>query len=696
MTSELRAPDHSGADTRPKRSRTKTVLPWLMLAVWIGLVVGGYSLAGKLDSVTRDGQADYLPASAQSTKALQAEAELPGGENGLLVVVYERPDGLQPGDREAVVRGQTELAERFGNNTDAPPQIVDSDDGTALMYTLPLDREAIGEKAGATADARDLLADRPDGLNAYVTGPTALGSDMDEVFDAVDSTSLLATAVVVAVLLILTYRSPLLWLVPLTAVGVAAIMSMGVVYALTQIFDFTVTSMSSALLIVLVFGAGTDYALLLVSRYREELHHYERPIDAMLAALRGAGPAILASAATVVAGLLCLLAADLNSTSGLGPVGAAGIGSALLVMLTLFPALLVVLGRRVFWPFVPRVGVEAHASGSRWARLGELVARRRVVSWAVPLMILGGLALGTVGASGSLPQLDQFARSTPESVTGAKLIEARYPDQSGQPLTVMSRPDQSREVLAAVESTPGVAEAKIGRASDDWVEISVIPVDSPESAGETATIKRLREHVHEVAGEAVLVGGPSAERLDEAETNKSDRNLVMPLILLVVLAILGLLLRAIVAPLVLVATVVVSFFGALGLCNLLFDQVLGFAGLEPSVPLIGFLFLVALGVDYNIFLMTRVREEAARHGTVDGTKRGLAVTGGVITSAGVVLAATFAVLATLPLVMLVEIGILVAVGVLIDTLLVRSIVVPALTMSLGSRIWWPSKLWRAA
>lgn len=665
-----------------------------MLAVWIGLVVGGYSLAGKLDSVTRDGQADYLPASAQSTKVLQAEAKLPGGENGLLVVVYERPDGLQPGDREAVVRGQTELAERFGNDTDAPPEIVDSDDGTALMYALPLDRDAAAEEAGATADARALLDDGPSGLNAYVTGPTALGADMDEVFDAVDATLIVATSLVVALLLILTYRSPLLWLVPLVSVGVAAITSMGAVYALTQIFDFTITSMSSALLIVLVFGAGTDYALLLVARYREELHRHERPIDAMLAALRGAGPAILASSATVVAGLLCLLAADLNSISSLGPVGAAGIGAALLVMLTLFPALLVVLGRRVFWPFVPRLGVEARKSGSRWARLGQMVARRRVVSWVVPMVILGGLALGIVGVSTSLPQLDQFARSTPDSVTGAKLIETRYPDQSGQPLTVMSRPGQSDKVLDAVEGTPGVAQAEIGRASDDWVEISALPVDSPESAGERATIKQLRENLREVAGEDALVGGPSAEMLDEAETNKSDRNLVMPLILLVVLAILGLLLRAIVAPLVLVATVVVSYFGALGLCNLLFDHVLGFAGLESSVPLIGFLFLVALGVDYNIFLMTRVREEAVRHGTIDGTKRGLAVTGGVITSAGVVLAATFAVLASLPLVMLVEIGILVAVGVLIDTLLVRSIVVPALTMSLGSRIWWPSKLWR--
>ncbi len=694
MTTELRAPDHTGAKTRPKRSRTKTVLPWLVLAVWVGLLVGGFSLAGKLDSVTRDGQADYLPASAQSTKVIQAEAGLPGGENGLLVVAYERADGLQPGDREAIERGQTQLAERFGTDTDAPPQIVESDHGTALMYALPLDHEWVVDEAEATsiADARAILDDRPDGLDVYVTGPTAIGADMDEVFDAVDATLMLATAAVVAILLILTYRSPLLWLVPLASVGAAALTSMGAVYLLTQIFGFTITSMSSALLIVLVFGAGTDYALLLVSRYREELHHHERPIDAMLAALRGAGPAIIASAATVSAGLLCLLAADLNSISSLGPVGAAGIGAALLVMLTLFPALLVLLGRRVFWPFVPRLGAEAHKPRSGWARLGELVARRRVIGWVVPLVLLGGLALGTIGANASLPQLDQFARSAPDSVTGAKLIEERFPDQGGQPLTVMSRPDQSRDVLAAVESTPGVVSAEIGRASDDWVEISVIPVDSPESAGETATIKHLRENIREVAGEAALVGGPSAELLDEAETNKSDRNLVMPLILLVVLAILGLLLRAIVAPLVLVATVVVSYFGALGLCNLLFDHVLGFSGLESSVPLIGFLFLVALGIDYNIFLMTRVREEAVRHGTVSGTKRGLAVTGGVITSAGVVLAATFAVLASLPLVMLVEIGILVAVGVLIDTLLVRSIVVPALTMSLGSRIWWPSKL----
>ncbi|RKS73999.1 RND superfamily putative drug exporter [Motilibacter peucedani] len=694
MTSTVKTPARSAADSRPRRSRTKTVLPWLVLAVWVGLLLAGTSLAGKLGSVTRDGQVDYLPASAQSTKVLQAEAQLPGGENGLFVVVYQRPGGLRPGDREAVERGQAALAQRFGDGTAAAPAIVDSDDGTALMYALPLDHASVDDEAAATTAARDLLADRPTGLDAYVTGPTAIGSDMDEVFDSVDSTLLLATAAVVAVLLVLTYRSPVLWLVPLAAVGAAAVLSMGVVYALTQAFDITVTSMSSALLIVLVFGAGTDYALLLVSRYREELHRFEHPVDAMQAALRGAGPAVLASAATVVAGLLCLLFADLNSTSGLGPVGAAGIGSAMLVMLTLFPALLVVLGRRVFWPFVPRLGDDAHASGSRWGRLAQLVARRRVVSWAVPLVVLGGLALGTVGASGSLPQLDQFARSTPESVVGARLVEARYPSESGQPLTVMSRPGQSREVLAAVTSTPGVAGAELGRAGDDWAEISVTPVDPPDSAGETATIHRLRAAVRDIGGGSVLVGGPSAERLDEASANSSDRTVVMPLILLVVLGILGLLLRAVVAPLVLVATVVVSFFGALGLCTLVFEHVLGFAGLEASVPLIGFLFLVALGVDYNIFLMTRVREESARHGTVAGTKRGLAMTGGVITSAGVVLAATFAVLASLPLVQLVEIGILVAVGVLVDTVLVRSVVVPALTMSLGSWTWWPSNLWR--
>ncbi|MDT0182896.1 MMPL family transporter [Microbacterium sp. ARD31] len=696
MTTELQAPSPTTGDTGARRPRPRRVLPWLVLAAWVGMVVGGLSLAGRLDSVTRDNQADYLPASAQSTEVLAAEAGLPNGGDGLLVVVYERSDGIRPGDRAAAARHYTELAERFGNRPVTAPEIAASSRGTSLVLALPLNSRWATDEAEATtvADAREVLADRPDGLDAYVTGPSAIGADMDEVFDSVDATLMLATAVVVALLLILTYRSPLLWLVPLVAVGVAAVTSIGAVYALTQVFDFTITSMSSALLIVLVFGAGTDYALLLVSRYREELHRHERPADAMLAALRGAGPAIAASAGTVAAGLLCLLAADLNSTSGLGPVGAAGIGASLLVMLTFFPALLVVLGRRIFWPFVPRLGAEARASGSRWARLGELVDRRRVVSWAVPMVVLGALSLGLVGASGSLPQLDQFARATPDSVVGAKLIDERFPGQGGQPVTVMSRPDVSADVLAAVRSTPGVASATTGQASEDWVEISAIPVDSPESAGETATIKRLRSDLQELAGDDALVGGPSAELLDTDETNASDRNRVIPLILLVVLVILGLLLRAVVAPLVLVATVVVSFFGALGLCNLVFERVLGFTGWESSVLLIGFLFLVALGVDYNIFLMSRVREEAVRHGTLEGTKRGLAVTGGVITSAGMVLAATFAVLATLPLVMLIQVGILVAVGVFIDTLLVRSVVVPALTMSLGPRIWWPSKLWR--
>lgn len=694
MTTELRAPGLTTTDTRPKRSRPKTVLPWLMLAVWIGLVVGGLSLAGKLDSVTRDNQADYLPASAQSTKVLAAEAGLPSGGDGLLVVVYERAGGIRPGDREAAARDYTELAQRFGKPTVETPEVVESSRGTALVFGLTLDSKWVADEAEATtvADAREVVSDGPEGLSAYVTGPSAIGADMDEVFDSVDAKLMLATAVVVTLLLILTYRSPLLWLVPLVSVGVAAITSMGAVYALTQVFDFTITSMSSALMIVLVFGAGTDYALLLVSRYREELHSHGRPIDAMQAALRGAGPAIAASAGTVVAGLLCLSAADLNSTSGLGPVGAAGIGASLLVMLTFFPALLVVLGRRIFWPFVPRLDAEPRRTGFRWARLGELVDRRRVVSWAVPMVVLGALSLGLAGANGSLPQLDQFARATPDSVVGAKLIDERFPGQGGQAVTVMSRPDISDRVLTAVRNTPGVANAQFGQTSDDWVEISAIPVDSPESAGEAATIKRLRNDLQELAGDAAMVGGPSAELLDTDETNASDRNRVMPLILLVVLVILGFLLRAVVAPLVLVATVVVSFFGSLGLCNLLFEHLLGFAGWESSVLLIGFLFLVALGVDYNIFLMSRVREEAVHHGTVEGTKRGLAVTGGVITSAGMVLAATFAVLATLPLVMLIQIGILVAVGVLIDTLLVRSIVVPALTMSLGSRIWWPGKL----
>jgi RND superfamily putative drug exporter len=415
----------------------------------------------------------------------------------------------------------------------------------------------------------------------------------------------------------------------------------------------------------------------------------------MVHALRGAAPAIVASAATVVAGLLCLLVADLNSTSGLGPIGAAGILCALVAMLTLFPAVLVVLGRRIFWPAIPRFSTAVQENPGLWGRLGTAISRRRWVATLSSLGILGVLCIGLTGNTGALREQDQFL-SPPESVTGFTVLRQHFPELGGQPMTIYTRPAYQEQVLDVVKRTPGVAQAVPGQTVQGWADISVFPTDAPDTAAEYDTIKRVRTAVHAVNGAQAIVGGPSAENLDTEVTTSRDEKVVIPLVLVVVLIVLGLLLRAIVAPLVLMATVIVSFAAAFGGSVFIFDTILGFEGVDYSVPLLAFLFLVALGVDYNIFLASRAREETVRLGTGEGMLKALSATGGVITSAGLVLAATFAVLVSLPLVMLVEVGFLVAFGVLLDALLVRSVLVPALTLLIGRRIWWPSRLSRPA
>lgn len=413
----------------------------------------------------------------------------------------------------------------------------------------------------------------------------------------------------------------------------------------------------------------------------------------MVHALRGAAPAIVASAATVIAGLLCLLVADLNSTSGLGPIGAAGILCALVAMLTLFPAVLVVLGRRIFWPAIPRFNTAVQEKPGLWGRLGTAISRRRWVATLGSLGVLGVLAIGLAGNTGALREQDQFL-SAPESVTGFTVLRQHFPELGGQPMTIFTRPAHQERVLDIVQGTRGVALAVPGQTSGGWADISVFPTDAPDTAAEYDTIKRVRTAVHAVNGAEAIVGGPSAENLDTEVTTTRDEKLVIPLVLTVVLIVLGLLLRAIVAPLVLMATVIVSFAAAFGGSVFVFDTILGFKGVDYSVPLLAFLFLVALGIDYNIFLASRAREETVRLGTRAGMLKALSATGGVITSAGLVLAATFAVLASLPLVMLIEVGFLVAFGVLLDALLVRSVLVPALTLLIGRRMWWPSRLSR--
>lgn len=435
------------------------------------------------------------------------------------------------------------------------------------------------------------------GLSAEVGGPGAVGADMDAVFETIDGTLLTATLGVVTVLLVLIYRSPFLWLVPLAVAGAAAVLAMAAAYGAHELFGITITGQSGGIMTVLVLGAGTDYALLLVSRYREELRRHERPYDAMRAALRGCGPAVLASSGTVAAGLLCLLAADLNSSSGMGPVGTIGVLAALVAMTTLLPAVLVLLGRRVFWPLIPAFGSAPKARRSLFAAMGTSAARRPAAVLAGGAVLLGALALGTLNLGGDLRQEDSFT-DRPESVSAMRTPAEAYPERGAQPITVIAPAGEAGEVVERVRETEGVAEATPGRADDTWAEITVFATAPPESAGETRTIEALRDTLD---GTGAHVGGPSAQQLDLARSEARDRAVIVPLVLAAVFLILVVLLRSLVAPLLLLGAVVAVWGAALGIGGLVFGPLLGFAGTDPGIRLLSFVFLVALGVDYGIF-----------------------------------------------------------------------------------------------
>jgi putative drug exporter of the RND superfamily len=667
---------------------------WVVLVAWLAIAALAVPFGGKLSSAQKNEAISFLPRNAESTRVQRQLDRLQENQDLTAVIVYRRDSGLEPADRARAAADRARLARRYLDGRQAPPPVV-SRDGKAIVVSLPLRSTGF-----SNADARRLIdqvkgmrqavGHGGGGLQIAVTGPAGFLVDSIDVFQDIDTKLLMVTALVVAVLLIITYRSPWLWLVPLLSVGLASQTAAAAVYGLAKGVGLLVNGQSQGILTVLVFGAGTDYALLLVARYREELRRHQDRHEAMARAMRGAGPAIVASGTTVVLSLLCLLVAELNSIRGLGPVGAIGIVCALAAMLTLLPALLVICGRWLFWPFVPHYG-SSHPEESAWGRIGRRIERRPRVVWVVTALALCGLAVGLVDTHTGLNQDQQF-RATPESVVGQRLLAASFPSGAASPTIVTTNPAVTPQVLAAVRSTPGVVQAQPTSQSGGLAQISATLDSTVGTDASHRTIERLRDRIHAVPGANALAGGTAATDLDVSNASTRDRDVIVPVVLVVVLVILALLLRALVAPLVLIGTVILSYLAALGASMVVFDKVFGFAGSDVSLPLFGFIFLVALGIDYNIFLMTRVREESAQLGTRAGTLRGLAATGGVITSAGIVLAATFSVLAVLPLVFLTEIGFLVAFGVLLDTLIVRSVLVPALTFDLDRRMWWPSRL----
>lgn len=665
------------------------------LGIWTAVALGLGPLAAQFESAQRNEPSSFLPGDAESVVVLEAGEGFEGGDVTPAIVVFRDPGGLDTQGRAAVALAQARVGEAGIEGVKPLLAPRYSEDGTTAVVTVPIQAEGDEEiLIGAVDDVRDLVrADLPSSIEAKVTGPAGYSADASKAFEGVNSTLLFATASLVFVLLVLIYRSPIFWVLPLFAVLVAESVVRGIGYLLAEA-GVVINGQTGGILLVLVFGAGTDYALLLTARYREELLHSEDRHLAMQIALRRAGPAILASAGTVVAALLCLSFASVNSTAGLGPVGAMGVAVAALAMLTLLPTLLLIGGRRAFWPYVPRYGADVRVRAGFWGSLGVWIAGRRRQVWVATAAGLVAMSLGVLALDDDLTTATAF-RGSVESVQGQRLIEQSFPAGASAPTVVLvTKPGRTEAALTAARAADGVVfvgEPESGEAGDRF---EVTLAYDPFGKDGFGAIEPLRAALRAGAGDGVLVGGPTAEEADLRQAVRRDTVLLVPLVLMVVFFILVVLLRALVAPAMLMATVVLSFFAALGGSLLLFELFADYPGEDPSYALFAFIFLVALGVDYNIFLMARVREEALVRPTREAMLRGLAVTGGVITSAGIVLAGTFSVLAVLPLVALTQIGITVAFGILLDTFVVRSILVPGLTFDMDERTWWPSALGR--
>jgi RND superfamily putative drug exporter len=675
----------------PAGRRTK----WLVLVFWLVVVAVAGPLSGKLTGAEKNDASSWLPPKAESTQVLNLRSQFVSPNVYPAVVVYDRPSGVTAADKAKAAADAASFASVAGVHGQVAGPFA-AQDGKAIETIVPVNLGSKGwSGAGTAADTlRTIAQSRASGLTVHIAGPLGYASDSGKAFKGIDGTLLFSALAVVIVLLLITYRSPVLWLLPVISAAVALISAEALIYLLAAHAGLTVNAQSAGILDVLVFGAGTDYALLLTARYREELRRHEDRHAAMAVALRRAGPAIIASGGTVVLSLLTLSLAELNSTKGLGPVLAIGVAVALLAMMTLLPALLVITGRWVFWPARPSYGSAEPTTRGIWARTGRRIATRPRIVWISTAVVLGAMAIGLAGLKADGLTNAQSFRGHPDSVAGQTVLDQHFPAGAGQPVQVFGSPASGTKLATALRSVNGLTGVTqpVTMAGHTYLEATL--TFAPDSQAAYATIDRARAAVHAVPGADALVGGNTAINLDVQRSAAHDRNLIIPIILAVVFVILGLLLRAIVAPVMLIATVVLSFAAALGVSSLFFNNVFNFGGADTSFPLFVFVFLVALGIDYNIFLMTRVREEAQRQGARCGALTGLSATGGVITSAGAVLAGTFAVLGTLPVTFLTELGFAVAFGVLLDTIVVRSVLVTALNLDLGRWVWWPSRLAR--
>ncbi len=707
------------------KSRRPFITALVVIFIWFGASGVFGPLFGSLSTVQENDNSAFLPQNAESTQASKVITKFSADQAQTiptLVLYLGEVDAAKIAGLNAhlATLGSTPI---LGSDIPiskylTPGQAIfafPSEDKKALLVNLPLTFESAqdllpNKKPVLPEIIKTLRADsatyaKASGLTANVTGVGALLGDLFGAFGGIDSSLLLTTLGVVAFILIIVYRSPVLWILPLFSSVIALSTAGGIVYLLAKNNVIDLSGQSQGILSVLVLGAATDYALLLISRYREELHHYASRFDAMKAAYKGVFEPIVASGTTVIVSLLVLLLSELSNNRGLGPVGAIGIAASMLTILTLLPALLVAFGRWIFWPRIPRFDdVNSQLEGT-WAKIGAGVQKRPRKLWLVTsivLIILAGFST-TLNAKG-LSTVDSFTKKQ-DSVVGLDLLGQHFPGGAGQPTEVILKEELANQVTRALRNVEGVASVEPMRVGpvipgqpvpaikvlNGEIVLNATLAMNPDSLDARNVIPVIRDAVHAIDS-TILVGGSTAVAFDTDVAADHDNKTIIPIVLVLITIILGFLLRSIVSALLLLSTVVLSYFATLGACQLVFEHIFHFKGADTSFPLFAFIFLVALGIDYNIFLMTRVREESGKIGTRAGVIKGLTVTGGVITSAGIVLASTFGVLGILPLVFLAELGFAVAFGVLLDTLIVRTILVPALSYDIGSKIWWPSKL----
>ena len=712
-----------------KRTKGRRALWIAVVSIIAWLSIGGFSGAAfsKISTVQENDNSAFLPENAESTIAGKITVKFSDQSENLLPTLLLLVGDLNPATNPEAFSAANQYAATLGTKVlpesgkplsayfvpGAPLQAIPSADGKAVLINVQLDAKIAGENIDKEP-VLPLLIDfiREDmeksfgaTLESHVTGPGGIFADLFGAFGSIDTKLLQTTLIVVAIILIVVYRSPILWIIPLFTAGTALGLATMVVYYLAKADVIDLNGQTQGILDVLVLGAATDYALLLISRYREELHHHESRYESMKIALRGVVEPIVASGSTVIAGLMVLLLSDLSSNRGLGPVGSIGIASAMLAALTLLPALLIVFGRWIFWPKVPRFDDQDEKLSGVWAKVGSFVDRKPRAIWVTTALVLIVFAgFSTTLKSDGLAQTDAFTTRT-DSVIGLEKLGEHFPSGEGTPVEIVVDQADIAAASAAIKGVKNVANVvpvtKLDpttrqptadlKVVDGKVLLYATLSVAPDSVEAKETIPVLREAVKAV-DQNILVGGQTAVGYDVDQSSRRDNRVIIPIVLLLIAIILGLLLRSIYAAALLLVTVVLSFAATLGVCALVFEHVFGFAGTDASFPLFAFVFLVALGIDYNIFLMTRVREESMKIGTRAGVIKGLTVTGGVITSAGIVLAATFGVLGVLPLVFLAELGFAVAFGVLLDTIVVRSLLVPALVREIGPKIWWPSKL----